>query len=94
MLNIFKKEVPAMAKGTVQIDQARCKGCQLCIDVCPQGVLYVDHMQLNAKGYHPAALHDPDEICTGCAVCAVMCPDVAITVERAPIARRTRKGTA
>lgn len=80
-----------MAKGTVQIDQARCKGCQLCIDVCPQGVLQMDDTQLNAKGYHPAILTDAGGDCTGCAVCAVMCPDVAITVLRAPLAAKRRR---
>jgi 2-oxoglutarate ferredoxin oxidoreductase subunit delta len=43
---------------------------------------------LNAKGYHPAILVDPDELCTGCAVCAVICPDVCITVYRQPARRQ------
>jgi 2-oxoglutarate ferredoxin oxidoreductase subunit delta len=77
-----------MANGTIIIDQERCKGCGLCPTVCPQGVLALNMELLNAKGYHPAALNDPDNQCTGCAVCAVICPEVCITVYRAPVQRR------
>jgi 2-oxoglutarate ferredoxin oxidoreductase subunit delta len=68
--------------GTIVIDAERCKGCNLCTTVCPQHVLFLDNDKINAKGYHPALLVDPEHRCTGCAVCAVICPDVAITVYR------------
>lgn len=77
-----------MAKGTIIIDQDRCKGCGLCPTVCPQYVIEMEPNQLNAKGYHPAILVDPDNQCTGCAVCAIICPDVCITVFREPVKRR------
>lgn len=72
-----------MAKGFVVVNQARCKGCGLCVDACPQQVLQLDQSQLNSKGYHPAQLIMA-EGCTGCAVCAVVCPDVCFTVYREP----------
>lgn len=81
-----------MAKGTILIDTDRCKGCELCTTVCPQNVLAMSEGELNAKGYHPAMLVDPNGECTGCAVCAVMCPDVCITVFRA--AREPRRAAA
>jgi len=71
-----------MAKGTIFINQERCKGCDLCTAACPQDILILDPNVLNAKGYHPAALNDPHGQCTGCAICAVACPDVCITVYR------------
>jgi 2-oxoglutarate ferredoxin oxidoreductase subunit delta len=37
---------------------------------------------LNAKGYHPVELIDPQDKCTGCALCAVICPDVVFKVYR------------
>ncbi|MEF9841983.1 MAG: 4Fe-4S binding protein [Raoultibacter sp.] len=63
------------------VDDHYCKGCGLCIDACPQGIIELDTATITAKGYHPARLTD-EEKCTGCTFCAIMCPDVAITVER------------
>ena len=70
-----------MAKGTVVIDTNRCKGCEMCVAVCPQNVLHIAPT-LNARGYYPAVLDDPEGHCTGCGLCAVMCPDVVFTVYR------------
>ena len=71
-----------MAHGTIVIDQSRCKGCALCTTACPHDLLVMDSSPLNAKGYYPAVLADPDGRCTGCAICALLCPDVCITVYR------------
>lgn len=68
-----------MAKIT--IDTNICKGCELCVNACPRGIISLSADIINAKGYHPAQLTDESR-CTGCASCAIMCPDVAIIVER------------
>ena len=70
-----------MAKGKVTFDADTCKGCELCINVCPMKILSLDKSKLNAKGYHAAMVTEPEK-CTGCASCALMCPDSVITVER------------
>ena len=70
-----------MARGRISVDVERCKGCELCLFVCPKDVIRMSET-FNAKGYHPAALIDPDALCTGCAICAVICPDAALTVYR------------
>lgn len=69
-----------MAKGTVEVDKLRCKGCSICVEVCPKKVLALSK-DPNPKGYYYAQQADPDH-CTGCAMCAQMCPDVAIRVWR------------
>ncbi len=83
-----------MAKGTIYVDQARCKGCNLCVAACPQDVIELDMTSLNAKGYHPAMLVESgDQQCTGCAVCAIVCPDVCITIYRETPKRRRSSAT-
>lgn len=63
------------------VDDRYCKGCGLCVNVCPRAIIVLDPDKLTSKGYHPAKLTDESR-CTGCANCALICPDVAITVER------------
>lgn len=59
-------------------DRDRCKGCELCISVCPKGILALS-TGTNVKGYRAAECVD-QESCVGCASCAKMCPDSVITV--------------
>ena len=68
-----------MAKMTVRTE--RCKGCGLCVDVCPKKIVTMATDRINAKGFHPATVIEQDK-CIGCAFCATMCPDVVIEVER------------
>ncbi|MBM4142696.1 MAG: 4Fe-4S dicluster domain-containing protein [Lentisphaerae bacterium] len=66
-------------KFAVRIDSERCKGCELCISVCPEKVLAMCG-KLNARGQHfPEVVKA--EACTGCARCAVICPDTAIRID-------------
>lgn len=72
----------------IVIDQDRCKGCELCTAVCPQGNLVQMASHFNVKGYRPSVFVDPDHACTGCTLCAMMCPDMVITVYRTPRKKR------
>ncbi len=69
------------AKGMVVIDEDRCKGCGLCVTVCPAHILQLAEGRFNVKGYQPVEVTDPEK-CTGCAMCAAICPDVVFTVYR------------
>lgn len=69
-----------MAKGNVVFNVETCKGCELCIEACPQGSIGLSP-QINAQGYHYAVLVQDN--CTGCVNCALVCPDAVITVYRA-----------
>jgi len=64
----------------------RCKGCELCVGVCPQHVLALDRSIVNPLGYHPVRLLDASS-CTSCALCARICPDAVFAVYARP--RRT-----
>ncbi|MBW1695592.1 MAG: 4Fe-4S dicluster domain-containing protein [Deltaproteobacteria bacterium] len=60
------------------IDRDRCKGCGLCVNVCPKKVLEMSK-EVNTRGYFPAYQARPED-CIYCTLCCIMCPDVAITV--------------
>ncbi|MFZ5651515.1 MAG: 4Fe-4S dicluster domain-containing protein [Bacillota bacterium] len=49
-----------------------CKGCGLCVDVCPKNVLSLDDLG-------KVRVERPEE-CTGCGMCEATCPDLAISV--------------
>ena len=68
-----------MAKLTFKTDL--CKGCGLCVEVCPKKILIISKDKINKKGHSPVEITDQDK-CIGCAFCATMCPDCIITVER------------
>jgi len=68
-----------MAKVTFKEDT--CKGCGLCVEVCPKKIIELSKTTFNKKGYSAAQCIDQSK-CIGCAMCATMCPDVAIVVER------------
>ncbi len=53
-----------------------CKGCDICVKMCPERCLRLND-QLVAELTDPAA-------CTGCRICEWLCPDFAIRVQRVP----------
>mgnify|MGYP002074571126 FL=1 len=69
-----------MAKGKITIDENICKGCELCVSVCPKKVLKLSETRINEAGYNPAEVVNDE--CIACTSCARMCPDSAITVEK------------
>lgn len=79
----------AGTKGIPHIAVDRCKGCGLCVAVCPQSILAISDGAVNAKGYQPAVVTEPEK-CIGCCSCALICPDVVITVERVRVAKEVK----
>ena len=74
-LDIGEIQVP---RGQVYLIPDRCKGCELCVQFCPQGVL-VTSAEMNAKGYHyPTILTDKENACVNCEFCTLICPEFAI----------------
>ena len=72
---------PAPIRGRVFIRKNRCKGCQFCIEFCPQHVLTLSK-DYNPKGYkYPVVVKD---VCINCTLCLSICPDYAILSLRLP----------
>ena len=65
-----------MSKATT--NEELCKGCKLCIGICPKKAIQsLD--KVNKKGYEIVGV-DPD-LCIGCGMCYKVCPDYVFTVE-------------
>jgi 2-oxoglutarate ferredoxin oxidoreductase subunit delta len=69
------------------IDESRCKGCNLCVLVCPYKI-FREGSELNSRGIVVPVLDRPER-CTNCrlqvlygrmlcGVCHMICPDQAI----------------
>ena len=60
------------------LKEDRCKGCYLCIEVCPFKILEPSN-QLNVKGVYPPRLK-PNSECSFCGMCEISCPDFALFI--------------
>ena len=67
-------------KSKVEINQDQCKGCEICVMICPKGSLKIDRNVFNVNGFHPAkfAYHGENGNCNACGLCYFVCPDYAI----------------
>ncbi len=61
------------------LNEDYCKGCQICIEVCPKDAIRA-RTEINAKGYYLPEAGDM-ALCTGCKLCEIVCPDFAIAIE-------------
>jgi len=69
----------AKVRGDIIIDIEKCKGCELCVEACPQHSLQKSR-QVNSKGY--LYIVRIEDNCTGCTNCALVCPEGVIKVYR------------
>lgn len=62
----------------VSVDHNRCKSCDICVDVCPTGVLAMIFDPTTTLGKTVKIIAPQD--CIGCKDCELECPDFAIFV--------------
>lgn len=73
----FTGECWPTARGFWTIFPELCKGCGLCLERCPAGVIrWAD--ELGAYGANRVTVDA--EGCVTCKICAFYCPDAAISV--------------
>lgn len=65
-------------KKKIVVHKEKCKGCELCLSVCPHGVLTIS-TEVNKRGL-PYIIVEHPEKCTGCGQCALICPDLGIEI--------------
>ena len=54
-------------------NEARCKRCMICVEVCPVRVLFLDRNKIHEKD-------EEKDGCIRCFQCERYCPDIAIEV--------------
>jgi 2-oxoglutarate ferredoxin oxidoreductase subunit delta len=62
----------------VWVDEKRCKACDICVSVCPAGVLAMRQEPTSTLGAMIQIV--APEACIGCNDCELSCPDFAIFV--------------
>jgi len=68
-----KKEI------SIYIDEKLCKGCDICVELCPKDVFTISK-QINQQGYYipiPSSI----DVCTGCMLCELICPELAVILK-------------
>ena len=64
----------------VEIREAGCRGCQMCVDVCPTDVFVFLEAEMRA-------VVQDEENCIGCLSCAFDCPSGAVTHADVPLVK-------
>lgn len=64
----------------IEIEAKACRGCQLCIDICPTDVLEFDATEAKARVHEVAD-------CIACLSCRYICPSGAIVHSDYPVVR-------
>lgn len=64
-----------MTRFVIEINKKWCKGCGLCVAICPKQVLAISQEERKANIVNINA-------CIGCFQCELHCPDFAISVNK------------
>lgn len=73
---------PRAPRYAIDITPGWCKGCDICVRLCPEGVLELGGDRV-VRAVAP-------EACTGCQLCEWLCPDFAIAIR--PLAAEAAVG--
>lgn len=60
----------------VKIEPDQCKGCRVCISVCPKNCLVIGS-RFNSLGYQSTVFEGEDR-CTACGFCFYACPEPGV----------------
>ena len=70
--------IPYPGNVPVWVNKNNCKACDICVSVCPAGVLGMRYDSTSTLGAIISIDHP--ESCIGCNECELTCPDFAISV--------------
>lgn len=65
---------------TITLHEKACRGCEMCVDICPTAVFTFDSTRQLAEIKHP-------EDCIACLSCAYLCPSKALSHDHYPVVK-------
>lgn len=68
----------ANGQFTLKVHETWCKGCRICVDLCPTKTLVMIESPDRWEG--SIVKVENMEACNGCGICEAECPDFAISV--------------
>ena len=77
-VKVTKKPVIEKVHPKIEVNEDWCKGCYICVEICPKGV-FGKSTRLSKIGVYPAKAERQAQ-CILCRDCEIHCPDLAITV--------------
>lgn len=76
----FKPKTFTDKQKTVSVFHGLCKGCGICIEVCPQKALRFSDHEL---GFHSTPSVEVNVTkCIACGICEISCPDCALRIDK------------
>ncbi len=66
---------------TIAVDEKLCKGCGICVEICPRKALVMNGISRETGYPNPRLVGE----CVGCRLCMWFCPDQAIVVKQASL---------
>ena len=63
----------------IVIDQERCKGCDLCLELCPKKI-FQESQEMGIKGFR-IRIPKLSTQCSSCGLCKYFCPEGAIKLD-------------
>ncbi len=70
---------PSPEKHQISLRPFYCKGCGLCVEICPTGVLLLNNNNRSKWGI--TVIKAAVDYCIGCHMCEHRCPDFAILID-------------
>jgi 2-oxoglutarate ferredoxin oxidoreductase subunit delta len=71
---VSKETASTKSKNKIQINLDWCKGCGICVSLCPKGIL-------EPFGLDQKVRVTDESACIRCKMCEMHCPDFAIEVK-------------